>query len=709
MSQSVIHYISTELKLNAQYVGAVLELLGEGATVPFIARYRKEKTGSLDEVQILAIKTKLDFFEELSARKNTIIKTITELGKLTPELESLIVSCMDKQQLEDIYLPYKPRKMTRADVAIEQGLLPLAEFIMTCKSLNVPNAQYLDQFLNEDKILTHDEALLGAQDIIAQKIADDARYRSWLRVLVLDSAQVVTNVTKAWKGKSSKFEMYYDFQEPLKRSAPHRLLAIRRGDGEKVLSWKLGVDEDHCISFISSQVVRAKGPFHQALVFAIQDGYKRLLFPSIEKECFNLRLEEAEKVSIDVFADNLKKLLLASPAGTHMIIGVDPGFRTGCKCVAISDTGVFCENITLYPTQDEVGSEKTLVKFLSKYPAKYIAIGNGTASKETESFIRNVLKKNSLSATVIVVNESGASIYSASELAREEFPDLDLTVRGSISIARRLQDPLAELIKIDPKSIGVGQYQHDVDQKQLQASLDFVVEYCVNYVGVDLNTASAALLAHVSGIGSTLAQNIVRFRLENGSFMNRNQLKKVTKLGPKAFEQCAGFLRIRDGKNILDNTAIHPESYDIVTQIAQKQGLSLSDLISNHNKLDVLNLSEFVTKDVGLPTLKDIVAELKKPGRDPRAEFTYATFREDVNDIKDLAEGMILEGVVTNVTAFGAFVDIGVHQDGLIHISKLSNTFVKDPNTVISVGEKVSVKVLEADVARKRISLQRML
>ena len=692
-----------------EQIAAVITLLEEGATIPFIARYRKERTGNLDEVQILHIKQNHDYQKELSARKATIFKTLTELGKLTPELQSQIELCTDRLVLEDIYLPYKPRKMTRADKAIAQGLAPLAQYILSDKPLTMPKEALLQQFINHDAINTRDDAMAGAKDIVAEIISNDAESRRFIRQITQSQGRLVTSVAKAWKGKPSKFEMYYDFSERLAQSAAHRLLAIRRAEAEKVIHWKIAIDEARCLEILLARFAKNKqAPFYQERLAALDDSFKRLIFPSIENECFNLKIEQAEKESIDVFAGNLQNLLLAPPAGAVTILGVDPGFRTGCKCAVIDETGTFKETITIYPTQDPAKAEAEIMKIFLAYPIHYVAIGNGTASKETDAFIKSVISKHQLSARAVLVNESGASIYSASDIAREEFPDLDLTIRGAISIARRLQDPLAELIKIDPKSIGVGQYQHDVDQGHLKASLDFKVQYCVNHVGVDLNTASFSLLSHVSGIGPMLAKNMVAFRQTIGAFTSRAQLKKVPKLGAKAFEQCAGFLRIRQSLNPLDTTAIHPESYAVVKEMANKRGISIEELIKQPDVLNQLTLSDYVTDTVGLPTLHDIVVELKKPGRDPRSEFKYATFREDINEISDLTEGLILNGIVTNVTNFGAFVDIGVHQDGLIHISQLSDSFVSDPAAVVSVGESVSVKVLEVDVARKRISLKRL-
>ncbi len=701
--------ISNEQSLSLQNIKQVIELLDEGATIPFIARYRKERTGNLDEVLIQQIKQRFEELKEMAIRKATIFKTLTELGKLTPELKSQIDNCNDRLILEDIYLPYKPHKTTRSDRAIAQGLLPLANMMLSGKSFSESKEALIKRFLNDDKIKTSNDAIAGAKDIIAERISADATYRQTIRHLTRTQGVLVSTVTKDWKDKPSKYEMYYNFRGTLHQAPSHRLLAIRRATAEKVVNWKIEVDSSRCLEYLTTQIIQHKqAPFVKELVEAIEDSYKRLIFPSIENECFNLKMIEAEKESIAVFSGNLKNLLMAPPAGASIILGVDPGFRTGCKCAVIDETGRFLETVTIYPNQNPEKASVDIMKLFAKYEIKYIAIGNGTASKETDIFIKSVITKHQLSARSVLVNESGASIYSASDIAREEFPELDLTIRGAISIARRLQDPLAELIKIDPKSIGVGQYQHDVDQGDLRDSLDFVIEQCVNHVGVVLNTASFSLLSHVSGIGPTLAKNIVAFREQIGEFSNRSQLKKVPKLGAKAFEQCAGFLRIRRSTNPLDNTAIHPESYPVVKQMATTLHVTLEALIKQPEWLDKLSLPEFVSGSIGLPTLKDIIVEMKKPGRDPREEYKYATFRDDINEIKDLKEGMILNGIVTNVTNFGAFVDIGVHQDGLIHISQLSETFVKDPASVVSVGENISVKILEVDTMRKRISLKKM-
>ncbi|MBT5988818.1 RNA-binding transcriptional accessory protein [bacterium] len=683
-NQIIINHIANETGIAEKQIRATVGLFLEGATIPFVARYRKEKTGGLDEVQIKTIQERYNYYEELGARKETILKTIEEQEKLTPELKNRIEKCFDKQTLEDIYLPYKPKRKTKADIAIEKGYKPLADFIWAQNGTT--------------NLEAGPDAIKGAQDIMAQQVSDTAEYRQYIRRYVFCKANIVCKVTKDWFDKKSKFEMYYNFSENLAKAASHRVLAIRRGTKEKVISWKLVVKDEELINYLESKVV--KNPsfvFAQELKEAIADAYKRLIFPSIQTECFTTKVLEAETESIKVFSTNLKNLLLFSPVGQKEILGLDPGFRTGCKVAAIDDLGNYQGKATIFPTEpfNKIKEATEIVlKLIKDYKVKLVAIGNGTASKETMQFIKKMFKDHKLDVIPVIVNEAGASVYSASEIAQKEFPNLDLTVRGAISIARRLQDPLAELVKIDPKAIGVGQYQHDVNQVNLKESLDFTTEFCVNFVGVDLNTASSSLLSYVSGIGPVLAENIVQYRNQNGAFKNRKTLKKVTKLGPKAFEQCAGFLRVKNGDNPLDNTGIHPESYNIAKKIV--------------GQLETVNLNEYVTEEVGLPTLKDIKKELEKPGLDPREEFSYAKFDDNIDDIKDLKKGMVLEGVVTNVTNFGAFTDIGVHQDGLIHISQLSDTFVKNPADIVSAGQCVKVEVIGLDLDLKRIQLKRI-
>ena len=690
--------IAQELTIKENSVNSTVELLKDGATIPFIARYRKEKTEGLDETQIKNIKERFEYYTELEKRKETILKTIKEQDKLTAELEKEILYCVEKQKLEDLYLPYKPKKRTRATIAKEKGLEPLADIILA-------------QLPVKGITPTKDE-LAGAKDIIAEKISERADIRSHLRKMTYEQGTIVSKVKKEFKDQKTKFETYYDFSEPVKKSPSHRILAMQRGEKEGVLSWKIEVNEDVALEFIDSKIIKNKDfVFHEDLLDAIDDSYRRLIFPSIETEVLNSKIEEAEKEAINVFSKNLKNLLLSSPAGEKMIMGVDPGFRTGCKIAIIDKNGNFKEYKPIFPHEPQkrvAEAEAIILDFIKKYNIELISIGNGTASKETSSFINTIIKKNNLNAKSIVVNEAGASVYSASDVAIKEFPDLDITVRGAISIGRRLQDPLAELVKIEPKSIGAGQYQHDVNQVQLKKTLELTVESAVNYVGVELNTASAELLSHVSGIGNVLAQNIVQYRKDNKEFKNRKQLLKVTKLGNKAFEQCAGFLRIRNSENPLDNSAIHPESYHIVEKMAKDLGIRPEKLISDEEFISKIKLSNYVTDQTGMPTLKDIIAELKKPGLDPRKEFSSLEFSSEINELKDLEIGMELDGVVTNVTNFGAFVDIGVHQDGLIHISKLSDRFVANPYDIVSVGDTLKVRVISVDKQLKRISLERI-
>ena len=713
-TEFIVKNIVKELNLKETGVKSTIELFEDGATIPFIARYRKEKTGSLDEIEIRSISERLDYYKELEKRKETILTTIESQGKLTPELKEKILICTDKVILEDIYLPYKPKKTTRATIAKNKGLEPLADIIHLQELVKGTKEEIVAPYINEEKgVKTYEEAINGAMDIIAERIADDEFIRGWVRNNFFENGMIASKVKKDWKDKPSKFQNYYEFSEPVNKSPSHRMLAIQRGTEENVIDWKIEVDENDIIWFMESRTIkRNKFIFNDELKAAIKDSFKRLLYPSIEKEVFNLKIEEAEKEAINVFSKNLRNLLLAPPAGSKVIMGVDPGFRTGCKVVVIAASGDFKEFSPIYPhePQNKKGeAEKILLNFISKHNVDLISIGNGTASKESDVFIKDMIKRNKLNVKSIVVSEAGASVYSASEVAIKEFPSLDVTVRGGISIARRLQDPLAELVKIEPKAIGVGQYQHDVNQKELKNSLDLTVQSCVNYVGVELNTASTELLSYISGIGKVLAENIVKYRSENGAFNNRKQLKKIPKLGPKAFEQCAGFLRIRDSSNPLDNSAIHPEVYDIVEKMAKDEKVNIKDMIGNDRLISDIKLEKYVTDKFGLPTLTDIVNELKKPGLDPRKTFESIEFSSDINELKDLTEGMQLTGTVTNVTNFGAFVDIGVHQDGLIHISKLSNKFVKNPYDVISVGDNVQVKVLSVDKALKRISLERIM
>ncbi|RNC71818.1 MAG: RNA-binding transcriptional accessory protein [Desulfuromonadales bacterium] len=686
-----------------------VELLREGATVPFIARYRKERTGELDEVQIRAIEERLAYFTELEERKLTVLKSIEEQGKLTPELKARIEGSRQKTEVEDLYLPYKPKRRTKATIARERGLEPLADIIALQElTVGTPEEAALPFVDPGKEVPDAAAALAGAGHILAERLADDADARAFVRRLTWDDGIFSSRVASASKGAVTKFEMYYDHREPLKSVPSHRMLAMRRGEKEEVLMLAVEAPVEQVLAGLTARLVTRQSIFRPILEGVADDAYKRLIAPSIEVE---LRLEAkklADEAAIRVFAQNLRNLLLAPPAGSKRVLGIDPGLRTGSKLAAVDGTGRFLEHVTIYPHTGEgrvAGAKRDLLRLVEAHGAEMIAIGNGTAGREMEQFAKETLAEAGKRVPVVMVSEAGASVYSASDIAREEFPELDLTVRGAISIARRLQDPLAELVKIDPKSIGVGQYQHDVDQKALKKSLDDVVESCVNFVGVDLNTASWALLSYVSGVGQSLAKAIVARRDAEGPFASRRGLLKVPRFGEKAFEQAAGFLRIRGGEHPLDNTAVHPERYPVVEAMAADLGVSLAQLVADPTLVGRIDLKRYVTDAVGLPTLRDIVEELKKPGRDPRQEFTAAAFRDDIRELSDLHEGMILQGVVTNVTAFGAFVDVGVHQDGLVHVSHLSTRFVKDPAEAVRVGEVVKVKVLAVDEARRRISL----
>jgi uncharacterized protein len=705
--------LASEFSLNSKQVDNVLDLFAEGATIPFIARYRKERTGSLDEVQLRDIADRFNYLSELEERKVTILDAIAAQNQLSDELKSQIETCTNKTELEDLYLPYKPKRRTRATVAKEQGLEPLAASI---ELLNRPNVApksleaEATQYLAPDKgIETVESALKGAADILAEKVSEKPQLRSYLRDRLLKTSVLVARIKDDYPEGSTKFELYRNYQIKSSQIAAHNLLALLRGEAEGILSLDITFDEASAIAYLEEQEIRTKHtPIKNFYREMLKDAFNRLLKPSLIREIRADRKQWADIESIKTFEANLRHLLLASPAGMKPTLAVDPGFRTGCKIVVLSATGQFLEFQTIFPhssAAERIQASKTLEKLLEKYRIALIAIGNGTASRETDEFIAEILKKVENKPIKVIVNESGASVYSASDVARAEFPDLDVTIRGAISIGRRLQDPLAELVKIDPKSIGVGQYQHDVEQKLLKQKLSETVESCVNYVGVDLNTASKELLTYVSGITPTIANNIVAFRDRHGAFRDRQDLLQVPKLGPKAFQQAAGFLRIRDGQNPLDNTAVHPESYSVVEAIAVSLGVSISQIARMREKLKSLNLKPFVTDKVGLPTLQDIIGELEKPGRDPRAEFKYATFQEGVKEIADLKVDMKLEGIITNVVNFGAFVDIGVHQDGLVHISQLSARFVKDPKEVVQVGQVVKVRVLEIDAKLKRISL----
>lgn len=707
MSEVKLYFkIADDLKIDSKQVKATVDLLDEGATVPFISRYRKEVTGSLDEVQVLAIKTEIERLRQLEQRRESILKSIEGQGKLTEDLKEKILAADTLSKLEDLYLPYKPKRRTKATIAREKGLEPLAQLILEQKNNDV-FAAALEYVNKEKEVENPEEALQGARDIISEIISEDAIVREGLRKLFKETAIIKSRVIKGKEEEGEKFEDYFEWEEKLSNCPSHRMLAMRRGEKEDFLILDITIDEEAAHDLLKKQFVISRGECAQQIQLAIEDGYKRLLAPSIEAEIRLFTKQLADEKAIQVFADNLRELLLASPLGQKRILGVDPGFRTGCKVVALNAQGKLLEETVIYPHEPQrrtTEAENVILAFCAKHDIEAIAIGNGTASRETEQFIRNidVLPKN---IPIIVVSEAGASVYSASEVAREEFPDKDLTVRGAVSIGRRLADPLAELVKIDPKSIGVGQYQHDVDQSALKNKLDDVVMSCVNGVGVELNTASKQLLSYVSGIGETLAKNIVEYRNENGPFRARKDLLKVPRMGEKVFEQCSGFLRIRDGVHPLDKSAVHPESYHIVEKMAKDLNCGIDELMNDKELRKKINLNNYVTDTIGLPTLKDIMAELEKPGRDPRKSFEVFSFDENVHEISDLREGMRLPGIVTNVTNFGAFVDVGVHQDGLVHISQLSDTFVDDPNTIVKVGQKVWVNVTEVDVKRKRIAL----
>lgn len=703
-----VSQISHELHLAASSVSAVIQLLNEGNTVPFIARYRKEATSNLDEVQIRAVQERFQYLNELEDRRNTIIQSISEQGKLTDELKQQILACQTKNGLEDIYLPYKPKRRTRAAIAREKGLADLAERILS-QPLSENPLEFAAAFVNLEKgVETVEDALQGAQDIVAEQIAENAALRAYIREEFALNGILYSKVVKDKDQTPTKYEQYYHFQEKVATIPSHRYLAIRRGEREGILDFHIAIEEEAMWSEMRKVYrLNPASLYSPYLDEAIKDSYKRLLHPSIETD---LRVElkvKSDRAAVDIFAENLRHLLLSPPLGEQTVIGIDPGIRTGCKCAAINSTGKFLDHLTIYPFTNNVEkAERDFLAFLMRFNPFAVAVGNGTGGRETEAFVRKILSDHQMNSILVVtVSEAGASVYSASDVAREEFPDLDLTIRGAISIARRLQDPLAELVKVDPQAIGVGQYQHDVYQQLLHDQLTQVVESCVNHVGVELNTASASLLSYVSGIGSSVANKIVKHREQYGAFKTRQQLLDVAGLGPRTFEQAAGFLRVRGGDHPLDSSAVHPERYNLVEQIAQDLQLPLTQLCKNAAAVNQIDLKKYVNHSVGLATLQDIIEELKKPGRDPREAFEPARFREDVLAIEDLKEGMQLEGIVTNVTAFGAFVDIGVHQDGLIHISELSDRFIKDPSEVVKAGDKIQVKVLQVDVERKRISL----
>lgn len=697
--------ISDLLNINIKYVDNTLELLDSGCTIPFISRYRKERTGGLDEVQITQICELNERMKETAKRKETIIKTISEQGKLTPELEKRINECWEPEVLEDIYMPYKPKRRTRAQVARENGLEPLATIIMLQRD-NAPETT-ARRFINEN-VKSEEDAIKGALDIIAENVSEDERSRSQLRNAFRRGAIITSKVikSKADTDEAAKYSDYFDFSEPLKRCSSHRLLAMRRGEKDGILRVSISADDEECVEKLKRLFVRGYGRCSTLVGEAVADSFKRLLKPSIETEFATLSKENADGDAIAVFAENLRQLLLAAPLGQKRVMGIDPGFRTGCKVVCLDEQGNLLHHEAIFPhppRNEQIEASTQIKEMVKKYGVEAIAIGNGTASRETDRFVKTLGLSDSIQ--VFTVSEDGASVYSASKTAREEFPDKDVTVRGAVSIGRRLMDPLAELVKIDPKSIGVGQYQHDVDQAKLKKSLDLTVESCVNSVGVNLNTASKHLLTYVSGLGPTLAQNIIDYRTANGAFSSRSQLLKVPRLGPSAFEQSAGFLRIPDAKNLLDNTAVHPESYKIVEKMAKDCGCSVAELIKDKDKRKSIRLDRYVSEKVGMPTLTDIMAELEKPGRDPREQLEEFEFDPNVSTPDDLVEGMVLPGIVTNITNFGAFVDIGVHQEGLVHISQLADRYVSDPTQVVKLHQHVMVKVIEVDRRRNRISL----
>ena len=701
--------IASELHLSEHAVENTLKLLDEGCTIPFISRYRKERTGGLDEVQITAISDRKERLEEIAKRKDTIVKTITEQQKMTPELQKRIDDSWEMTTLEDIYLPYKPKRRTRAQVAREQGLEPLATMLMMQREANPQKAA--QRFVRDGLAVA--DCLKGAQDIIAEQVSEDERSRNQVRAAFRREAFIESKVVKAKKDtdEAQKYSDYFDWEEPLKRCSSHRLLAMLRGQSEGILRVSLTIDDDEAVQRLQRNYVRGNGPCQRLVGEAVEDGYKRLLQPSIETEFTNLSKERADEEAIRVFAENLRQLLLGAPLGQKRVMGIDPGFRTGCKVVCLDAQGNLLHHEAIFPhppVNHRAQATIHVQQMLSDYHIEAIAIGNGTASRETKEFVDDALKemKQTESApAVFVVSEDGASVYSASKVARDEFPNEDVTVRGAVSIGRRLMDPLAELVKIDPKSIGVGQYQHDVDQTMLKHSLDQTVESCVNLVGVNLNTASQHLLTYVSGLGPVLAQNIVDYRKANGAFTSRAQLKKVPRLGPAAYQQCAGFLRIPNAKNPLDNSAVHPESYGVVEQMAKDCHCTVSDLISQPDKRAQIDIHRYVTSEIGLPTLTDIMRELEKPGRDPREQIEEFEFDSSVQTIDDLHEGMELPGIVTNITNFGAFVDIGVHQDGLVHVSQLADRYVTDPTQVVRLHQHVRVRVIAIDLRRQRISL----
>lgn len=703
MEQEIIGLIAKNCGIENWQAENTLKLIEEGATVPFISRYRKERTGNLDEVQIGAVADALEKVKALKERKEAIIKNIEKQGKLTDELKARIAKSWDPVEVEDIYAPFKRKTKTRAESAREAGLEPLAKMIMSQGNGNVES---MAQRFVKGKVKSTDDAIKGAKDIIAEWVSESEAAKKTIRGIFAREAVIESKVIKGKEEEGEKYKDYFKRSEPLRRCSSHRLLAMRRGESEKILNVSISADKEVCIDRLCRIFVRGDNESADEVEDAVEDSYKRLISTSIETEFANASKEKADQEAIKVFSENLRQLLLAPPLGQKRVMGIDPGFRTGCKVVCIDAQGNLLHNETIYPHaphNKEAQARRSVQKMVEAYNIEAIAIGNGTASRETEHFIANT--RYDREVKVFVVSENGASIYSASKVAREEFPDYDVTVRGAVSIARRLMDPLAELVKIDPKSIGVGQYQHDVDQNSLKKALDAVVESCVNSVGVDVNTASRHLLMYVSGLGEQTAQNIVDYRAQNGPFKNRKELLKVSNIGNKTFEQCAGFLRIRNGENPLDNTAVHPESYDIVTKMAKDNGESVEQFIADKNARQSINLDKYVTEKTGLPTLKDIMQELDKPGRDPRKGVKVFSFNENVKTMDDLQTGMLLPGIVTNITNFGAFVDVGIKENGLVHISQMSDEFVNDPNQVVRLQQQVIVKVIGIDKERKRVQL----
>jgi uncharacterized protein len=700
-----IQKITAEFSLQLWQVTNVVTLLDEGATIPFLARYRKEKTGTLDEVVISSIRDRIGQLRELDKRRNAILESIKEQDLLTPELEQKILNAETMSILEDLYLPFKPKRKTKATVAKAKGLEPLAKIIFNQQPGDIKGKA--ENYISEEKgVANTDEALAGARDIIAEWVSEHDVARSRMRQLFEKEALISSKVMRGKKEEGQKYENWFEFSEPLVKAPSHRILAMLRGNDEGILKIKVEPEEQRAIDQLDRLFVKGNTPAAQQVKMAVADSYDRLLQPSMETECLQRAKERADLEAIKVFAENMRQLLLSPPLGEKNVLAIDPGFRTGCKVVCLDKNGNLLHNETIYPHPPQSEFKQAMGKIqnlVTAYKIEAIAIGNGTAGRETEYFIQKIPFNSEVIA--LMVNESGASVYSASSVAREEFPEYDITVRGAVSIGRRLMDPLAELVKIDPKSIGVGQYQHDVNQNQLKKSLEDTVVSCVNAVGVELNTASKELLTHVSGLGPVLAKNIIEYRSKNGRFNSRKDLLKVTRFGEKAFEQAAGFIRIRDAANPLDQSAVHPEAYPVVEKMVKKLGCTINELMSSEELRKKLKLEEFITETIGLPTLTDIMQELSKPGRDPRKKFDVFEFDKSVRNIDDVEVGMVLPGIVTNITAFGAFVDIGVHQDGLVHISQMTDRFIKDPNEAVSLNMKVQVKILEVDKARKRISL----